>query len=117
MKTPNAKGKLDKCLIYCIIDFKVPLPSPYLREVWDLNNVNSSYVQSPVSNTDWDFLFRGANSNKSHGWDDLSIKMIRLCSKSIAYPLKLIFEAFLLGEEFPECWKVTKLVAVHKKRK
>ena len=41
-------------------------------------------------------------SNKSHGWDDLSINMINLCSKSVPYLLKLIFEASLLGGEFPE---------------
>ena len=32
--------------IYGVIDFKVPLPPPYLREVWDYNNANSSYIQS-----------------------------------------------------------------------
>ena len=33
------------------------------------------------------------NSNKLHGWDKLSIKMITLCGKTLVYPLKLIFKA------------------------
>ena len=48
-------------------------------------------------------IIENLNSNKSHEWDNLSIKMIRLCGKSVVYPLKLIFEASLLGREFPEC--------------
>ena len=57
----------DKChhsVIYGIIDFKVPLPPPYLREFWGYRNANSSYIQSATSNADWDFLFWGANVNK-----------------------------------------------------
>ena len=55
-------------------------------------------------------------SNKSHGWDNLSIKAIKLCGKSVAYPLKLISEASLLGGESPECWKRANLVPDHKKK-
>ena len=29
--------------MYGIIDFKVPLPPPYQREVWDYKNANSNY--------------------------------------------------------------------------
>ena len=29
--------------------------------------------------------------NKAHGLDDISIRMIKLCVKSIAFPLKLLF--------------------------
>ena len=41
--------------------------------------------------------------------------MIKLCAKSIAYPLKVIFEALLLGKGFLECWKRANVVLVHKK--
>ena len=43
------------------------------------------------------------------------VKMIKLCGKSIAYPLQLIFEDSLLGGEFPECWKWANVVPVHEK--
>ena len=55
------------------------------------------------------------NSNKCHGRGVLSIKMTKLCCKFIAYLLKLIFEASLLGGEFPECWKRANVLPVHKK--
>ena len=45
-------------LLYGVIDFKVLLPPPYLKEVWDYKNT------SAVSNTDWESLFRGAYVNK-----------------------------------------------------
>ena len=38
-------------------------------------------------------IIKSLNSNKSHGWDKLSIKMIKMCDKTLAYPLKLIFKA------------------------
>ena len=41
--------------------------------------------------------------------------MIKLCGKSIDYPLKLIFETSLLGGELPACWKRTNVVPIHKK--
>ena len=38
-------------------------------------------------------IMKSLNSNKSHGWDKLSIKMIKMCDKTLVYPLKLIFKA------------------------
>ena len=57
----------EKChhnLIYGVIDFKVPLPPPCLREVWYYKNANINHIQSAVSSIDWAFLFRGDNVNK-----------------------------------------------------
>ena len=45
----------EKChhnLIYSITDFKVPLPPPYLREVWDYKNAKVNHMQSAVPSTD-----------------------------------------------------------------
>ena len=41
--------------------------------------------------------------------------MIKLCSKSTTYPLKLIFEASLQEGTFPSFWKKAIVVPVHKK--
>ena len=38
----------EKChhnFIYGIIDFQVPFPSPYLREVWDYKNTYVNHIQ------------------------------------------------------------------------
>ena len=69
-------------------------------------NISKDYIFAIIKNL---------NSNKSHWWDDLSIKMIELCVKFIVFPVKLISEAYWLGGEFSECWKRGNVVSVHKK--
>ena len=44
------------------------------------------------------------------------ITMIKLCGRSIVYPLKLIFKASPQGGEFPDYWKKANVVPVHKKQ-
>ena len=68
-----------------------------------------------ISEDDIFAVIENLNSNKSYGRDDLSIKMIKLCGKSAADPIKLIVEASLLGGEFPECSKRANVVAVNTK--
>ena len=73
----------EKChhnLIYGIIDFKVPLPQPYLREVWDYKNANVNHTKSAVSSIDWEFLFHGANVNKK-------VDILNECLKNIFHDL------------------------------
>ena len=55
------------------------------------------------------------NSNKAHGWDDISIHMVKMCDESIAYPLKIIFETAVKSGIYPEKWKKANVVPVHKK--
>ena len=62
-------------------------------------------------------IIKNLNPNKSHGWDNISIRMIKLCGKSIAYSLKLIFEASLQCGEIPDYWKKANAVPAHKKKK
>ena len=37
-------------------------------------------------------IIRALNINKAHGHDDISIRMIRICDKSLIKPLMLIFK-------------------------
>ena len=53
--------------------------------------------------------------SKSHGWDGISIRMIKLCGDSIVEPLKLIFENCIRSSVFPILWKRGNIVPVHKK--
>ena len=55
--------------------------------------------------------------NKAHGWDAISIRMIKLCGKSIAFPLKLLFHSSLEKGCFPADWEKSNTVPVHKKKK
>ena len=86
------------------------LPTFYLRTDETLSTLN-------ISDDDIFAIIKNLNPNKSHGWDNISIRMIKLCGKSIVYPLKLIFEASLQGGGggFPDYWKKANVVPVHKK--
>ena len=55
------------------------LPS-YLKEVLDYKSANWSYIQCAVSNTDQEFLFRGADANKK-------INILNECLKNVFYNL------------------------------
>ena len=68
-----------------------------------------------VSEKDILLIIKALDSSKAHGYDNLSIKMIKLCEKSITIPLKLIFEESLKFGVFPEIWKKANVVPVHKK--
>ena len=53
--------------------------------------------------------------DKAHGWDNISIRMVKLCGKSIALPLRLIFRSILNDGIFPEDWKKINVVPRYKK--
>ena len=38
-------------------------------------------------------IIKKLNLNKQHGWDNIPIRMIKVCDKSVSYPLKLVFQA------------------------
>ena len=60
-------------------------------------------------------IIKSLNSNKAHGYDNLSIRMIKICEESISLPLKIIFETSLKHGVFPEIWKNANVVPSHKK--
>ena len=45
-----------------------------------------------INEDDIKSIIKSLSSNKSHGWDKFSIKMIKMCNKTFVYPLKLIFQ-------------------------
>ena len=60
-------------------------------------------------------ITRNLNPNKAHGWDEISVRMIKICDVSLVKPLKLILENCLCQGIFPEVWKKANIVPVHKK--
>ena len=60
-------------------------------------------------------IVKNSNSNKSHDWDNLFIRKIKICGPSITYTLKVLFIDSLQGRIFPESWKKANIVPVHKK--
>ena len=60
-------------------------------------------------------IIRNLNPNKAHGWDEISVRMIKMCDASLVKPLKLIFEKCLSQGIFPDVRKRADIVPVHKK--
>ena len=60
-------------------------------------------------------IIKNLNPNKAHGWDNVSIRMIQRCVKSILTPLKLLFESSITADIFPEDWKKRNIIPVQKK--
>ena len=60
-------------------------------------------------------IIRSLNPNKAHGWDEISVRMIKLSDAALITPLKIIFTNCLRRGLFPEIWKYANVVPVHKK--
>ena len=57
----------EKChhnLIYGKINLNVPLPPPYIREVWEYKNAKVENIQRSVSGIDWNFILQGKTVNQ-----------------------------------------------------
>ena len=76
---------------------------------------NNRLKSFDINENDLHLIIKNLNANKAHGWDDISIRMIQLCGKSIALPLKLLFKTILEEGTFPEDWKKSNVVPIHKK--
>ena len=60
-------------------------------------------------------IIRSLYPNKAHGWDEISVRMIKLSDSALVLPLKTIFTNCLRRGLFPEIWKYANVVPVHKK--
>ena len=62
-------------------------------------------------------LLLALNIKKAHGWDDVSIRMIKICGDSIIDPLQIIYTNCIRKGIFPNLWKRANVVPVFKKNK
>ena len=60
-------------------------------------------------------IIRALNKNKVHGHDDISNRMIKICDKSLLKPLTLLFEYSIKKYCYPDIWKRSNIIHVHKK--
>ena len=55
------------------------------------------------------------NIHKAHGHDDISIRMIKICDKSLLKPLTILFQNSMKSFCYPFIWKRSNIIPVHKK--
>ena len=89
------------------------------------NNSTLPLVTTPITNAslssilfnDQDILnvIHSLNINKVHGFDDLSIRLLKICDSSIVKPLSIVLKNCLRSRSFPNNWKKSNVVPIHKK--
>ena len=84
------------------------LPKVFYKTNSRINNIffNSDFILKVVNDL---------NPSKAHGWDGISIRMIKMCGESIVLPLMIIFENAIETGVYPANWKRGNIVPVHKK--
>ena len=60
-------------------------------------------------------IIKSLDVNKAHGYDNISIRMIKICGEAICRPLNMIFNECLRLGSFPDIWKKGNIIPVHKK--
>ena len=60
-------------------------------------------------------LTKNLDPNKAHGHYKISLKMLKLCAPSACKPITLLFKNCLVSGNFPDVWKKSNIVRVHKK--
>ena len=81
-----------------------------------LNHVSTTRLSSFCVNEEVILeIINPLNINKAHVHDDISIRMINLCGKSVVKPLSMIFNNCIDTGTFPDIWKRSNIIPVHKK--
>ena len=84
----------------------LPDPNPLTNAKLDTFEVTNENIKN---------ILIGLKANKAHGYDNISVNMIKLCGDSLVVPLKLIFNNILRTAKFPNQWKRANVTPVHKK--
>ena len=59
-------------------------------------------------------LIRSLDPKKAHGCGVTSTRMLKLCATSVSKPLHILFNNIVINECFPNEWKKTNIIPVHK---
>ena len=70
-----------------------------------LYKTNTRINSFRVTNKDMLSIIKSLDSSKSNGCDDISIKVIKICSESVTIPLKILFEESLKKNYFQKYGK------------
>ena len=83
---------------------------PVFVSLTDAKILNVTFDNNDISD-----IISNLDSNKAHGWDGISIRMIKICGDSIIGPLSIIFKNCISKGIFPNKWKKANVVPIFKK--
>ena len=58
-------------------------------------------------------IMKALDVNKAHDHDNISVRIIKLCTNSVAHPLTLIFQNSMDAGTFATQWKRANIVPIH----
>ena len=58
-------------------------------------------------------IIRALNIYKTHGYDDISIRMMKTCDKSLPKPLIILFKNSTKSSYYPDIWKRSNIIPEH----
>ena len=115
----NGKFEIDITTKVCIFNkFFAEQCTPLKNDsVFPVNQI--FLTQSRLSSLNFsedDFLkiIRALNIYKAHGYDDVSIRMIKICDKSLTKPLILLSKNSTKSSCYPDIWKRSNIIPEHK---
>ena len=79
------------------------------------NNSAARLTSSKFDNSDILKIIRSLNFSKAHGHDGNSVKMMTMCDELLVQPLLIIFRGCIDTGVYPDTWKKSNIVPVHKK--
>ena len=91
-----------------VLETNSELPQFELKTNTSLENITFT-IDDVIS------LLKNLKPDKSHGWDNISARMIKLCGDTIAEPLSIIFKNCIQKGIFPKKWKMANVTPIHKK--
>ena len=108
-----SKKKLNYLILFAkqcsIIDNGSEIPS-FLHPKTHKSSSNITFTEKHIEK-----VIQSLDSNKAHGHDMISIRMLKICGKSIIKPLLIIYKKCLEKGCFSSEWKKANVVPVHKK--
>ena len=93
---------------FSLIETGSELPVDYLLTHRHLESVNLDTAKI-IS------IIHAFDVSKAHGWDNVSVRMVKICDESLIKPLFNIFQFSLETGKFPSNWKGRDKVPVYKK--
>ena len=76
---------------------------------------NDELISFNIREEDITKIIRNLNSTKAHGYDAISIAMLKICDSSVSKPLCYLFKSCLTECIFPDAWKKANVVPIYKK--
>ena len=78
-----------------------------------LETPNETLSSIEIIASDIGKIMKALKVNKAHGYDEISIRMLKVCESAITEPLYLIFKNCLSSNTFPDVWKKANVIPVH----